>query len=139
MQTLDQLIEDALQLPSEQQETLIRVLRNRQSESRRAEIAADAQESLADFRAGKLRPRSDDEVIKSLGNLEEVCDRATQEPEGVAIMHDNRSYVLVTQEERESTLETAMLLQIPNILEQVSSARKEYLAGETLTMEEIFG
>jgi len=66
MQTLDQLIENAWQLPYEQQETLIRVLRNRQSESRRAEIAADAQQSLADFRAGKLRPQSSDEVIASL-------------------------------------------------------------------------
>jgi len=66
MQTLDQLIENAWQLPYEQQETLIRVLRNRQSESRRAEIAADAQQSLADFRAGKLRPQSAEEVIASL-------------------------------------------------------------------------
>ena len=66
MQTLDQLIENAWQLPYEQQETLIRVLRNRQSESRRSEIAADAQQSLADFRAGKLRPRSSEEVIASL-------------------------------------------------------------------------
>lgn len=66
MQTLDQLIENAWQLPYEQQETLIRVLRNRQSESRRDEIAADAQQSLADFRAGKLRPRSSEEVIASL-------------------------------------------------------------------------
>jgi hypothetical protein len=66
MQTLDQLIENAWQLPYEQQETLIRVLRNRQSESRRDEIAADAQQSLADFRAGKLRPQSAEEVIASL-------------------------------------------------------------------------
>ncbi len=66
MQTLDQLIEDAWQFLYEQQETLIRVLRNRQSESRRAEIAADAQQSLADFRAGKLRPQSAEEVIASL-------------------------------------------------------------------------
>ena len=72
-------------------------------------------------------------------NLEELCDRATQEPEGVAIVRDNRSYVLVTQEEWDSILETAMLIQIPNILQQVTSAREEYLAGETLTMEQIFG
>ena len=35
-------------------------------------------------------------------NLDELCDRATQESEGVAIVRENQSYVLITQEEWES-------------------------------------
>jgi hypothetical protein len=66
MTTLDHVLDNALKLPYDQQELLISILQNRHHESRRAEIAADAQESLADFRAGKLRPQSADEVILAL-------------------------------------------------------------------------
>jgi hypothetical protein len=66
MNTLDQVLDTALKLPYEQQEMLISILQNRHHESRRATIAADAQESLADFRAGKLRPQSADDVILTL-------------------------------------------------------------------------
>ncbi|MBN3868816.1 hypothetical protein [Nostoc sp. JL33] len=45
MSTLDQVLEDALQLSSEQQEMLIKILQNRHRENRRAEIAADAQQT----------------------------------------------------------------------------------------------
>ena len=66
MHTLDQVLENALQLPYEQQEMLIKILQNRHYESRRAEIATDAQQSLADFRAGKFRPQSAKDVIVAL-------------------------------------------------------------------------
>lgn len=66
MHTLDQVLENALQLPYEQQEMLIKILQNRHDESRRAEIATDAQHSLADFRAGKFRPQSAKDVIVAL-------------------------------------------------------------------------
>ncbi len=66
MNTLDQALETALQLPYEQQEMLIRILQNRHHETRRAEMAADAQESLADFRAGKFRTQSAKNVIETL-------------------------------------------------------------------------
>jgi hypothetical protein len=66
MSTLDQLLENALQLSDEQQEMLIKILQNRNYQSRRAEIAGDAQQSLADFRAGKLRPQSAQSVIAEL-------------------------------------------------------------------------
>ena len=39
----------------------------------------------------------------------------------------------------ESLLETAELMQIPNLLKQVASARQEYQQGEALTMEQVFG
>jgi capsular polysaccharide biosynthesis protein len=44
-------LEDALQLSSEQQEMLIKILQNRHHENRRATIATDAQQTLADFHA----------------------------------------------------------------------------------------
>jgi hypothetical protein len=66
MNTLDQVLDNALQLPLEQQEMLIRILQSRQNELRRTEIAEDAKKSLDDFRSGTLRPQSADEVISSL-------------------------------------------------------------------------
>jgi hypothetical protein len=74
MNTLDQALETALQLPYEQQEMLIRILQNRHHENRRAEMAADAQQTLADFRAGKFRHQSAENVIAALR-------QSLQEPE----------------------------------------------------------
>jgi len=58
MITLEQVLETALQLPYEQQEMLIKILQNCRDQSRRDEIATDAQQSLADFRAGNFQPQS---------------------------------------------------------------------------------
>lgn len=66
MSTLDQVLETASQLPYEQQEILIKILQNRHHQSRRAEIAAEAQHSLADFRAGNFQPQSAKSVIAEL-------------------------------------------------------------------------
>ncbi len=66
MNTLDQVLEAALQLSTEQQEMLIKILQNRHHESRRAEIAADAQQTLADFRAGKFLAQSAEPAIATL-------------------------------------------------------------------------
>lgn len=66
MNTLDQVLETALQLPYEQQEMLIKILQNRHYENRRAEIAADAQQTLADFHAGKFRQQSAEDVVAAL-------------------------------------------------------------------------
>jgi hypothetical protein len=66
MTTLDQVLETALQLPYEQQEMLIKILQNRHHENRRAEIAADAQQTLADFHACKFRHQSAEDVVAAL-------------------------------------------------------------------------
>jgi hypothetical protein len=66
MPTLNQVLEAALQLPSDQQEILIRILQNRHHETRRDTIAQEAQESLAKYRAGNLQPQSAKEVIAQL-------------------------------------------------------------------------
>ena len=64
--TLDQAIDTALQLPPEQRQMLVDILRNRQIEARRQEIAAEARKSIAAFREGKLNPQSAEEAIADL-------------------------------------------------------------------------
>jgi len=66
MNTLDQVLETASQLPYEQQEMLIEILRNRLHENRREKMAADAKQTLADFHAGKFQRQSAQEVILAL-------------------------------------------------------------------------
>lgn len=71
-------------------------------------------------------------------HLDELCDRASKDTEGVAIVRENQSYVLISQEEWESLLETAELLQIPGILEQVEAARQDYQTGEAIPLDQVF-
>jgi hypothetical protein len=74
MISLDQVLDTAFQLPYEQQEMLIKILQNRHRESRREEIAVDAQQTLADFHAGKFQAQSADEIIAEL-------EQSLQDPE----------------------------------------------------------
>jgi len=71
MSTLDQALETALKLPYEQQEMLIKILSQRYNESRREEIATDAQQSLANFRAGHYKAQSAEQVVLE---LRQDCD-----------------------------------------------------------------
>jgi hypothetical protein len=64
--TLDQAIDTVMQLPLEQQEMLIDIVRSRHIENRRREIAKDAQESIAAFHVGKLKPQPVNEIITEL-------------------------------------------------------------------------
>jgi len=66
MPTLDQALDIALQLPLEQQTMLIEIIRHRQIEARRAEIAANAQQTIDAFHQGQLPPQSADTVIAEL-------------------------------------------------------------------------
>ena len=66
MNTLNQVLESALELPYEQQEMLMKILQNRHHDNRRAEIAENAQKNLADFHAGKYQPQSAKSVIAEL-------------------------------------------------------------------------
>lgn len=66
MITLDQAIDTVKQLPTEQQEILIDIFYHRQLEKRRKKIAKDAKKSIADFHAGKLQPKSAQEIISEL-------------------------------------------------------------------------
>jgi hypothetical protein len=69
--TLDQVLDSVMHLPPEQRETLVDILMRREAEARRQEIAADAQRSLARFRAGEYRAQNADEVIAELRLIRE--------------------------------------------------------------------
>ncbi len=66
MTTLDRVLETVMQLSLDQQELLIEILRQRHIEASRDEIAKDAQESIAAFKAGKLKSQSAEAVIAEL-------------------------------------------------------------------------
>ena len=69
--TFEQVVETIRQFPAEQQEMLIDLIRGWRTETRRREIARDAQESLAAFRSGQLESQSAQAVIAELGQLSE--------------------------------------------------------------------
>lgn len=72
--TLDQAIDTALQLPPEQRDMLINILRSRQIEARRHEIATEAHKSIAAFREGKLKAQSAEEAIADLHQVLENAE-----------------------------------------------------------------
>ena len=64
--TLNKTIDMAMQLPLEQQEMLLEIIRKRRIEVNRREMAKNAEASIATFLAGKLKSQSADEVIAEL-------------------------------------------------------------------------
>ncbi len=66
MTTLEQAIDTVMQLSPQQQEMLIDIISHRRIEERRKEIAKDARESLAAFRAGKLKSQPMQNIIRQL-------------------------------------------------------------------------
>jgi len=64
--TLNQALDAAMQLSSEEREMLLDIIYRREIEARRREIAESARTSIADLRAGKLRFQSANEVIDEL-------------------------------------------------------------------------
>lgn len=64
--TLDEAIDTVMQLSFEQQEMLLDIIRRRHIEDRRREMARDAQESIAAFHAGQLKPQPVTEIITEL-------------------------------------------------------------------------
>jgi len=64
--TFEQVVEMIRQFPAEQQEMLIDLIRGWRIETRRREIARDAQESLEAFRSGQVEPQSAQAVISEL-------------------------------------------------------------------------
>lgn len=63
---LNQAIETVAQLPLQQQEMLLDILRHRLNEARREDIAEAARQAQADFHKGQLTARSADTVIQGL-------------------------------------------------------------------------
>ena len=66
MVTLTDVLDAVEQLTDEEQEALADIIRQRQIERRRDEIARDAQESMAAYRAGLLPSYTVEEAIAEL-------------------------------------------------------------------------
>jgi len=66
MVTLDYALDIVMQLLPEQREMLMEMIRKQQIESRRKEIAGDARAAISEFHAGKLKPKTADEIIAEL-------------------------------------------------------------------------
>ncbi len=64
--TLDEVLDGFEHLPAEQQAMLLEIIRQRQSAQQRHQIAQNAQHSMDLHRAGKLRPGSAEDIIRSL-------------------------------------------------------------------------
>ena len=62
----EQVVESVMELPFEQQAMLQEIIAKRHIEAQRAEIAHDAQESLALFRSGQLRPQPAETILAEL-------------------------------------------------------------------------
>ena len=61
-----EILEAADELPIEDQETLIAILKNRLRERRRAELLKDIREAEKEFREGKCQPATPDELMREI-------------------------------------------------------------------------
>ncbi|MGL5805611.1 MAG: type II toxin-antitoxin system prevent-host-death family antitoxin [Xenococcaceae cyanobacterium] len=71
-------------------------------------------------------------------NFEEIIERAKNDKQGVSIVQDNKTFLLIDKEELEAWTETAELLKNSDLLSDIEEAREEYRRGETLAMEDVF-
>jgi PHD/YefM family antitoxin component YafN of YafNO toxin-antitoxin module len=69
-------------------------------------------------------------------NFNQVIETAAKEP--ITLTQNEQKFFLINEDILESWLETFVLLQNPEILNDVKMAREEYQKGETLTMDDIF-
>jgi hypothetical protein len=69
MITLASAIEIVEQLPTDQQDILVQIIRDRQIERRREEIAQNGYETLAAYRAGELKSYTAKEAIAQIRNI----------------------------------------------------------------------
>jgi hypothetical protein len=69
MITLDQVLDSAMLLNPEQQETLIEIIQKRQIEAWRKETALSARQAIQAFRAGNCKPVTAEGVISHLNTI----------------------------------------------------------------------
>ncbi|CAD5938537.1 hypothetical protein PA905_32160 [Planktothrix agardhii CCAP 1459/11A] len=67
-------------------------------------------------------------------NFSEVLEKASTEPGGVVIVQENKSFILISQEELESWIETTELLQNKTLIADIEASRQEYDQGEVFTL-----
>ncbi len=64
--TFGDVLETVDRLPLEEQEELIEILHRRVIERRREELAKEIQEAQREFRAGRARPATPDEIMSEI-------------------------------------------------------------------------
>ncbi len=69
MVTLAEALEIVEQLPVDRQDMLVQIVRSRQIERRRDEIAQNARETMAAYRAGELKAYTAAEAIAELRSM----------------------------------------------------------------------
>lgn len=62
----NEVLETAEKLPIEDQETLIEILNKRIIERRRSKLAKEIRNAQKEFKVGKCKPTSVDEIIKEM-------------------------------------------------------------------------
>jgi hypothetical protein len=66
MKTFEQILDLVTELPLDQQKLLIEIVERRTANMQRKELAISAQEALAEFRTGNLKPQTAQEAIVEL-------------------------------------------------------------------------
>ncbi|MDB4923573.1 hypothetical protein [Mucilaginibacter sp.] len=69
MTTIDSVLDDIMRLDFESREILLEIFKKRQSEVKRDKIANNARRSLKDYRSGKLKSQTAEEIIEELNRL----------------------------------------------------------------------
>lgn len=69
MSTIDSALEEIMKLDYTSREMVLEILRKRQIDARRDEIAKNARKSLKDYHDGKIIARSIDETLAHLDRL----------------------------------------------------------------------
>jgi hypothetical protein len=68
MVTFEQVLDEVAELSLEQQELLIKIVSQRNSENRRKQLAKESQEAFAEFKQGNLSPQTVEDAIADLRN-----------------------------------------------------------------------
>ena len=71
MVSFNKVLDLVMELPPDDRDTLLEIIKSRRIAERRKEIADEVHESLALYKSGKLVPQSADEVIQVLNSLSE--------------------------------------------------------------------
>ena len=64
--TLDSVLDEVMLLEPEQRDQLVAIVRSRQIEREREQLALDAEEGMAEFERGNVHPRTAKEIINEL-------------------------------------------------------------------------
>ena len=75
METLEQVLDSAMKLDSEQREILVEVIQKRQIEAWREETAASAREAIRAFHKGELKSKAVEDVISHLKAVSDEDDK----------------------------------------------------------------